>query len=70
MESRKDELEEFHQVLTDISLGIDSNLVRRFIVESYVRGMNYSAETCAFEGRELMRYDIVDPFIGQTGFGC
>ena len=49
-ENRREELEEFHQVLTDISLGIDSNYVRKFIIESYIRGADYSSETCEFDG--------------------
>ena len=49
-ERRKDELEEFHEVLTDISLGKPTNSVRKFIIESYMRGADYSAETCSFEG--------------------
>ena len=44
-------LQRFHQVLTDISLGKDSNSVRKFVVESFIRGINYAAETCGFEGR-------------------
>ncbi len=34
VESRRGELENFHKVLTDISLGKDSNCVRKFIVET------------------------------------
>jgi hypothetical protein len=49
-ENRKHEIEEFHQVLTDISLGFPSNVVRKFVIESYIRGADYSAETCSFEG--------------------
>ncbi len=49
-ENRREELDEFHQVLTDISLGIDSNSVRKFIIESYIRGADYSSESCEFEG--------------------
>ncbi len=49
-ESRRQELEEFHETLTDISFGRDTNLVRKFIVEAYVRGADYSAENCDFEG--------------------
>ena len=49
VESRRAELETFHEVLTDISLGRDSNAVRKFIVDSYFRGAGYCAETCSFE---------------------
>ena len=49
VESRRMELEEFHTVLTDISLGIDSPIVRHFFVQAYIRGFSYSAETCPFE---------------------
>ena len=48
---REQELEEFHQVLTDISLGIPSNAVARFLVGTYVRGASIgSAELADFEG--------------------
>ncbi len=49
-ESRKEELDEFHEVLTDISLGLDTNPVRKFVIDSYVRGADYSAESCSCEG--------------------
>ena len=48
---REQELEEFHQVLTDISLGAPSNAVARFVVEAYVRGARIGgAENAEFEG--------------------
>ena len=42
--ARAAELETFHQVLTDISWGIDSDRVRRFVIDAYVRG---AAVACA-----------------------
>ena len=48
---REQELEAFHQVLADISLGVASNAVARFVVEAYVRGARIgSAENADFEG--------------------
>ena len=35
---RQAELEQFHEVLTDISFGVASNAVRHFVLEAYVRG--------------------------------
>ena len=35
---RADELEAFHRVLTDISMGVPSNDVSKFLVDAYVRG--------------------------------
>ena len=42
----------FQQVLVDISWGWPSNLVRRFIIEAYVKGARTcgSAENAEFEG--------------------
>ena len=48
---RQAELDAFHEVLSDISLGKASNAVRAFIVESYLRGASVRrAETVDFEG--------------------
>ena len=48
---RQPELDAFHQVLSDISYGRASNLVRAFIVDSYVRGAAIRrAEQVEFEG--------------------
>ena len=49
-ETRREELDSFHQVLTSISDGVSSELVRRFLVDCYVRGGRLAAETIAFEG--------------------
>ena len=49
-ETRREELDLFHQVLTSISEGFSSELVRRFLVDCYVRGGRLAAETIAFEG--------------------
>ena len=50
-DSRRDELEVFHKVLTDISQGADSNDVRSFIIDAYVRGYKIGcAENVEFEG--------------------
>jgi len=42
--SRAEQLANFHQVLTDISEGIASNDVRKFVIDCYVRG---AASACA-----------------------
>ena len=48
---REAELENFHQVLSDISLGRASNEVRQFICDAYLRGARIgNAENCDFEG--------------------
>ena len=45
------ELEEFHQVLTDVAWGTPSPRVRKFIVDAYVRGAGIgSADRVSFEG--------------------
>ena len=51
-DDRKDELEDFHQVLTDISWGRATKRVRRFIVDAYVKGSKTcgSAERAELEG--------------------
>ena len=49
---REAELENFHQVLSDISVGRASNEVRQFICDAYLRGARIgNAENCDFEGR-------------------
>ena len=49
--SRAPELENFHVVLSDMSWGLDSERVRKFIVAAYVRGyVCGSAEHIGFEG--------------------
>ena len=49
--SRSAELENFHQVLTDISLGRATEAVRAFLVDAYVRGYQIgTAENVPFEG--------------------
>ena len=40
----------FHQALTSISEGVPSELVKRFLVDCYVRGARIAAETVDFEG--------------------
>ncbi len=35
---RREEIEGFHEVLNDVSMGIASQRVRKFLAESYVRG--------------------------------
>ena len=50
-ESRRDELECFHTVLTDISHGVASDEVRDFMIDAYVRGYQIAtAESVPFEG--------------------
>ena len=49
-ETRREELDLFHQALTSISEGVSSELVRRFLVDCYVRGGRLAAETIDFEG--------------------
>ena len=50
-EDRKEELEDFHQVLTDISWGRASPLVRDFIIQAYVKGARTgSADRSELEG--------------------
>ena len=49
--SRAAELEEFHKVLTDISMGRATERVRTFFVDAFVRGARIgSAEQVDFEG--------------------
>jgi len=50
-DDRKEELDDFHEVLSDISWGTQSEKVRRFIVEAYARGGSVgNAERCELEG--------------------
>ena len=50
-DSRREELDMFHTVLTDISLGRDSNDVRSFLIDAYIRGFKVGcAENVDFEG--------------------
>ena len=59
-EGREQELENFHCVLSDISMGHASNAVRKFIVEAYVRGATIgNAESANFEGSTAVSGDIV-----------
>ena len=45
-EQRAKELEEFHQILSDISWGKSSPLVKDFIIKAYVRGASCSGRGC------------------------
>ena len=50
-EDRKDELDDFHEVLSDISWCQETPKVRQFIVDAYVRGARVgSAERAELEG--------------------
>ena len=50
-EARRDEIERFHEVLTDISLCQATEAVRKFFIDAYVRGAEIgSAETSPVEG--------------------
>ena len=50
-ESRQEEIEAFHEVLTDISLCRCTHAVRRFLVNAYVKGATIgSAERSPLEG--------------------
>ena len=50
-DARRAQIEEFHEVLCDISHGEASRVVRKFIVDAYVRGApGNSADLVAFEG--------------------
>ena len=50
-DTRRDEIEGFHQVLSDVSRGISSECVKQFIVDAYVRGAAANtADLVAFEG--------------------
>ena len=52
--SRKEELDEFHSVLEDISMGRSTERVRAFIVNAFVRGISVGcAENCELEGQRV-----------------
>ena len=56
-EGREEELESFHRVLGDISMGTASNEVRKFIIDSYVRGAKIgNAEAASFEGNTAVSW--------------
>ena len=46
------ELEHFHQVLMDVSMGSATDRIRKFVIEAYVKGMMScgTAEKCEYEG--------------------
>ena len=49
--ARRAQIEEFHTVLSDISHGEPSDVVRKFVVDAYVRGAKAnSADLVPFEG--------------------
>jgi len=50
--TRKDELENFHKVLMDVSMGLATDRVRQFVIQAYVKGMMScgTADRCEFEG--------------------
>ena len=55
-DSRREELDMFHTVLTDISLGRDSNDVRSFLIDAYIRGLKVGcAETAIVQTRRVHR---------------
>ena len=48
---RQEELDVFHEVLNDVSYGVASNAVTRFMIEAYTRGAQVGcAENADFEG--------------------
>ena len=48
---RKEEIENFHGVLHDVSMGVPSERVRRFLVQAYVRGASCgTADNAELEG--------------------
>ena len=50
--SRQAEIENFHKVLMDVSMGVASDRVKKFIIRAYVKGMlscGGTAERCEFE---------------------
>ena len=49
-DTRKPELDKFHEALTSISEGTPDEVVRQFFVDCYVRGARVSAENVDFEG--------------------
>ena len=51
--SRKAEIENFHKILMDVSMGVASDRVRQFIIRAYVKGMlscGGTANNCELEG--------------------
>ena len=49
--TRQAELNAFHTVLNDISMGVASNEVRSFLIDAYTRGARIgNAENVPFEG--------------------
>ena len=49
-DTRKPELDKFHEALTSISEGTPDEVVRQFFVDCFVRGARVSAENVDFEG--------------------
>ena len=49
-ESRRAELDAFHDILTDISVCQETDRVRRFLVHAYAQGAMVTAEVADFEG--------------------
>ena len=49
-EAEENMLQEFQQVLEDVAYGRDTPLVRKTVVEAYVRGACYTRHTAKFEG--------------------
>ena len=47
---RRDELESFHETLNDISAGKPTELVKKFLIECYVRAAKVGADNVEFEG--------------------
>ena len=68
-EGREEELENFHHVLGDISMGNASNEVRKFIIDSYVRGAkignaeaaNFEGNTAVFGGKQRTHLPLLPP---------
>ena len=53
---RQEELDVFHEVLNDVSYGVASNAVTRFMIEAYARGAQVGcAENADFEGNTAAR---------------
>ena len=51
-EDRKDEIENFHRVLMDVSMGSATDRVKQFVIRAYVKGMLScgTAANCELEG--------------------
>ena len=51
-ENRTDEIEHFRKVLMDVSMGVASDRVKRFLIQAYVKGMLScgTAENAELEG--------------------